>query len=203
MPSGDSHVSPSTASFAVTSPASGRSAKLSGMLMRSPPASPSCGAGSRARRRPSRRCRRPRSPRVGLPARITHCAPASRRAATRSAPPLGVRLVVADEADDGLPVVVGEHGVDVVVATLVDHVDAAGGEQVGGEGGARGVRRDRAHGGEEDLARRGVVAQSSRRARRRGGQAVRPRRTAPARAASRAGAGTRSARSAAACASAT
>ena len=31
MPSGDSHVSPSTGSFAVTSPASGRSAKLSGI----------------------------------------------------------------------------------------------------------------------------------------------------------------------------
>ena len=73
--------------------------------------------------------------------------------------PVGVRRVGAGQADDRLAGVGREHRLDPVGRAGHLDGDAAGGEQVGGEGGARGVRGDRAHGGEEDRAGGGLGAQ--------------------------------------------
>ena len=111
------------------------------------PASPSSGSGSRARRRPSRRSRRPsraacrrRSPTRRRPraARPRPRRPARRRPrrCRRGRRPAGRRTPRR-----------------VAVAGDVDG-DAAGGEQVGGEGGPGGVLGDGAERGQEDRARR-------------------------------------------------
>ncbi len=102
------------------------------------------------------------APMSALPATMTYVAPASRSARHQVGAPCLVRLVVADQADDrGLArlVVRREDVVDALGRPGDDGVDAAGGEQVGGERAARGVGGDSAHRREEHRRRSAVVAQ--------------------------------------------
>ena len=162
MPSGLCHGSPTLVevrALRASKPPSlsGRPAKLFGTLM---PASPSSGSGRPARRRPSRRSRRRRGRRRrACPATTRGAAPASRRAVDRVGAPLGVRRVGAGEADDRLAVVRRQQGLDAVGRARDVDRDAAGGEQVGGERRAGGVRATRAEGGQEDRLRGRLVAQ--------------------------------------------
>ena len=130
MPSGLCQLSPSSvvevrASRASRPPSdSGSPAKLFGTLM---PASPSSGSGSPARRRPSRRSRR-RRVRRGLPATITCAAPASRSAATASAPHSAYVGSAPARQTTGWPSYAASRASTPSVAPAVLDRDAAGGE---------------------------------------------------------------------------
>ena len=96
---------------------------------------------------------------VSRPAREDHVGgPGAAQGGDRLGAALGVGAVGAGQADDRLAGVRREQVVDAGRRAGDLHRDAAGGEQVGGEGGPGRVRGHRAEGGQEDRAGSGVVA---------------------------------------------
>ncbi len=109
----------------------------------------------------------------GLPASTTRAAPASRSAATRSAPPLGVGRVGAGQADDRLAGVRREHVVGPRrsrPATSTATPPAA--SRLVAKVARGGVRGDRAHRGQEDRACRQARRAAPRRPRRSAARAI-------------------------------
>ena len=86
---------------------------------------------------------------VEIPATITQCCAGLAERRDELGTPRVVRLVGAGQADHPLAGVRRQDVLDALGPPGRDHVDAACREQVAGEGGARGVRRDRAHRGQE------------------------------------------------------